>query len=43
VAHDLAVNQLFGGTGLDWFWLSETANSADHLSAFLNGEVASLA
>jgi hypothetical protein len=41
VARDLAINQLFGGIGSDWFWLTETAHSADHLSAFLNGEVAS--
>jgi sugar lactone lactonase YvrE len=37
VLHDAAVNQLFGGAGSDWFWLS---NIADRISNFVDGEVA---
>jgi hypothetical protein len=42
VAHDLAVNQLFGGTGPDWFWFSESAKSSDLVHGFTNGEVLTL-
>ncbi len=40
VARDLAVNQLIGGSTTDWFWFSDSLKSADRLSAFTNGEVA---
>jgi hypothetical protein len=38
---DLAVNQLFGGTGSDWFWFSDSSKFADQLSGFIDGEVLS--
>jgi hypothetical protein len=36
VARDAAINQMIGGAGADWFWLS----SADRISGYRPGEVA---
>jgi hypothetical protein len=36
---DTAINQLFGGSGKDWFWLSDTTKSADVLNGYTAGEV----
>ncbi len=37
VLRDAAVNQLFGGAGSDWFWLSDIA---DRINNLMEGEVA---
>jgi hypothetical protein len=42
IARDAAMNQLFGGTGPDWFWLSESGKTPDQLSGFVSREVLSL-
>jgi Ca2+-binding RTX toxin-like protein len=43
VARDVAANQLVGGAGTDWFWLSESATGGDAFRNVASGEVLSLA
>jgi RHS repeat-associated protein len=40
VARDLAVNQLFGGSGSDWFWFTAPRTPTDRLTGFRSVEVA---
>jgi Ca2+-binding RTX toxin-like protein len=40
VLRDSAVNQLSGGSGKDWFWLSSSGKSADVLGGYVATEVA---
>jgi Ca2+-binding RTX toxin-like protein len=37
VLSDSSINQLAGGTGSDWFWLSLNAKAADRISGFVDG------
>jgi hypothetical protein len=41
IMRDRVVNQLFGGAGMDWFWLSENSTSADQLSSYASVEIVS--
>jgi Ca2+-binding RTX toxin-like protein len=38
VARDTAIDQLFGGSGDDWFWLA-VGKTADRLAGYVGGEV----
>jgi hypothetical protein len=41
ITQDVARNQLVGGSGTDWFWLSESGKTLDRLGNYTGGEVVS--
>jgi Ca2+-binding RTX toxin-like protein len=40
VIRDSALSQLFGGSGSDWFWFSDSKKARDRIGKYADGEVA---
>jgi RHS repeat-associated protein len=41
VARDTAMSQLFGGAGMDWYWLNQSGKTPDQLNQYADGEIVS--